>query len=275
MSNNLSEIYKINQYLASINYPDSYRISKEIVKYLGNHKYISKDSILKNLGEGHPWEYIQGSVLFCNHQFKVSKDTLIPRIETEQIVYDCIKLIKENNINNIVDVGTGSGCIIISIASVLGNIPYSFIATDISQRALEVAEYNEEAILKSKKIVWKKTNLIEKIPEITPNTIVIANLPYIPTELYKKLDISVLKYEPKIALDGGFDGLMYYEQLFKQLLSRTLLPKIICIETESSIFDNTKQLIKKYFPQAKVQEILDCFDRKRFLYISINQPQQG
>lgn len=269
MNSNLSAIYRINQYLASIEYPDSYRITREIVEYLATHQNISEETILKRLGEGYPWEYIQGYSLFCNHKFKVTQDTLLPRMETEQMVYDCVELIKKNDIENIIDVGTGSGCIIISIASILGNTPYSFFATDISQKALEIARSNEKAILKSNKIKWKENNLIEEIVDITPDTIVIANLPYIPTEQYKKLDKSVLKYEPKLALDGGVNGLMYYEQLFKQLLSKKTLPEIIYIETESSIFDNTKQLIRKYFPNVNIQEVLDCFDRKRFLYFSI------
>jgi release factor glutamine methyltransferase len=267
MKDNLTQIFRINKFLGSIGYPDSYRISKEIAQYLNENPKISEESILKKLSKRYPWEYIQGYITFCNLKFKVSKDTLIPRIETEQLVYDCTSLIKENYITNIIDVGTGSGCIIISIASILGDGPYSFYGIDISPKALEVAKVNERNLLKSKKIKWLENNLIEKIPIITPDTIVIANLPYIPTEKYKKLDKSVLEYEPKIALDGGKDGLMYYEHLFNQLLSKQTLPKILFMETENSIFDNTKKLITKYFGKVDISEILDCFERKRFLKI--------
>ena len=76
----------------------------------------------------------------------------------------------------------GSGCIVVSIASILGNGPYSFYGTDISTKALEIAKVNESNILKSKKISWIENNLIEKISDISSNTIVIANLPYIPTK---------------------------------------------------------------------------------------------
>jgi len=275
MNSNLSAIYRINKFLSSINYPDAYRISREIVDYLASNKKRTAESVLKKLAQGYPWEYIQGYAMFCNHKFKVTKDTLIPRIETEQIVYDCVKLIRENNITNIIDVGTGSGCIIISIASILGSSPYSFIATDISSKALDIAKFNEKTMLKSKKIKWIENNLIEKVPNITSDTLVIANLPYIPTQQYSKLDRSVLQYEPKIALDGGSDGLTYYKGLFKQLLSNKSFPKLIYIETESAIFDNTKQLIQRCFPNADIYEILDCFERKRFLKIFTNQPRQG
>lgn len=273
MDSNLSAIYRINQYLSSIEYPDSYRISREIVEYLKEHKKTSEKSILNKLSKGYPWEYIQEYVVFCNNKFKVTPNTLIPRIETEQLVYDCAQLIKENNIQNIIDVGTGSGCIIISIASILGKSPYSFYASDISIKALDIAKYNEKAILKSKYIKWIENNLIEQIDDISSDTIVIANLPYIPTKQYSKLDESVLKYEPQEALDGGEDGLLYYEQLFNQLLSKKSLPKIVYIETESCIFNNTKQLITEYFPKSEIQEIIDCFDRKRFLKIFSIQPQ--
>ena len=269
MSSNLSQIFKIQKYLEEIKYPDAYRIAREISEFLGNNNYFSEKEILNRLKSGQPWEYICGYTKFCGNTFKVTKDTLIPRIESEQIVYDTVEIIKESNIKNIVDAGTGTGCLIISIAKILNNNSYSFWATDISQKALRIAKYNEKSILSKERINWIKTDLIKDIPQLNKPTFVIANLPYIPTKQYLQLDNSVKEYEPRIALDGGNDGLKYYKKLFKQIREKHLPVKYMYIETEESIFNSTKELIKSCFPTTVIKEKQDCFDRKRFLFTTL------
>ena len=146
MVSNLSRVFQINKYLQDIKYPDSYRISKEIDIYLKSNLSITKEEILKRISNDEPWEYIKGECEFCNNIFKVNRYTLIPRIETEQIVYDCKKILEENEICNIIDIGTGSGSILISLIHLIKDItPYSFTGTDISKKALDVAKKNEES----------------------------------------------------------------------------------------------------------------------------------
>ncbi len=270
MQNNLSKLFRIQRFLNDIKYPDAYRIAREISEYLNIKKRSNEVEIFKRLHLEEPWEYVRGSVIFCNNEFKISKDTLIPRIETEQLVYECKEYIEKNGIKNIVDVGTGSGSIVISLASLLkDNIPYSFYATDISKEALKIAKLNGKKILKTKKVRWLTTNLIKSVPKFDGPTLIIANLPYIPTEQYEKLEKSVLRYEPRLALDGGEDGLQYYKELFEQIKAKELNCKSIYIETESSIFKESKKLIKKYFPNSKVRGIKDCFNKERFLKIEL------
>ena len=192
MQNNLSRVFQIQKYLEDIKYPDSYRVSKEIDIFLQSNTDISQDEIQKRISNGEPWEYIKGECEFCNNIFKVNRYTLIPRIETEQIVYDCKKILQQNDICNIVDVGTGSGSILISLISLIQNpTPYSFTGTDISEKALEMAKENEKRILKSKIINWIQCDLIKGVPNLNSNTLLIANLPYIPTAMYMNLDGSV------------------------------------------------------------------------------------
>lgn len=268
MESNLQEIFKIQRFLEEINYPDAYRVAREIQTYLLSNKNVSKENLFQELKNGKPWEYIKGDTQFCNLTFKVDSNTLIPRVETEQLVYDCKDLIQKENIKNIIDVGTGSGCIIISLCNLLQS-PYSFYATDISQKALNIAKYNEKQILKQNGIKWLNTDLIKDLDNLNDPTLIIANLPYIPTEKYKKLDKSVIDYEPQLALDGGKDGLRVYEKLFKQIKSKNINVKVIYFETEASIFEESINLVKEYFPKSKITKIKDCFNRNRFIKISL------
>ncbi len=119
MESNLQEIFKIQKLLEEINYPDAYRVAREIQTYLLSNKNVSKEKLFQELKGGKPWEYIKGDTQFCNLTFKVDSYTLIPRVETEQLVYDCKDLIEKENIKNIIDVGTGSGCISISLGNLL------------------------------------------------------------------------------------------------------------------------------------------------------------
>lgn len=270
MKSNLTSIFRAQRFLNDIKYPDSYRIAREIVEYSKSHKRISEEVIFNRLHQQEPWEYIKGECEFSDLTFKVNRDTLIPRIETEQLVNDCKEILEDENIKNVIDVGTGSGCILISLVYLLEKrSPYSFFGIDISPGALKVARENEKNILGKKVIKWIKGNLIEKLPNIEGNTLLIANLPYIPTKQYEKLDKSVLDYEPRISLDGGVDGLKYYKEMFVQLSKKNLDIKKIYLETETSIFKDTKKLVLKYYPKAKVTEIKDIYDRKRFLKISL------
>ncbi len=272
MKSKLAQIFRIQGYLNDIKYPDSYRIAREISQYLNSKKRISEDSIFERLHKEEPWEYIRGYSKFCENDFRVTKDTLIPRIETEQLVYDCKKLIEKNDIKNIIDVGTGTGCIAISLAHLLKNKShYSFFGTDISKEALKIARYNEKKILKTKRVRWLNTNLIKSVPKLDGKTIIIANLPYIPSEQYENLDNSVQKYEPRLALDGGKDGLSLYRELFTQIVQKDIKITLIYMEFEESNLKHIKKLVKKFFPNSKLRAIRDCFEKDRFIRISLTQ----
>jgi len=267
MQSNLAQIFRIRKFLDDLKYPDSQRIAGEISVYINRNKRAKEEKIFKKLHKNEPWEYIQGFCEFCTYNFKVTKDTLIPRIETEQLVYDCIKTIKKNKIKNIIDVGTGSGCIAISIAMLL-DIKSCIYATDISKKALKVAIENEQNILKKEYINWIHTDLIKDLVIKNKPTLLVANLPYIPTSMYEKLDKSVREHEPKVALDGGKSGLESYEKLFKQIKNKKLKIDYLYLETEETIFKETKALARKYFPGRRITGRKDIFKKNRFVLIS-------
>lgn len=271
MGSNLAQIFRIRKMLNKIKYPDSYRIAREIVSFLDNRKGITEDKILKRLYKREPWEYVRGFAQFCGMDFKVNRYTLIPRIETEQLVNDSLDIVKKSKIKNIIDVGTGSGCIAISIAKGLEqtDLAYSIYATDISKRALKIAKKNERKLLKKPTIKWIAEDLIKNVPKIKGATLLVANLPYIPTTQYENLDKSVKKFEPKLALDGGDTGLDIYTKLFKQIQKSDIKIKNMYIETEEKIYKETVSLIKEYFEDAKTKTIKDCFNKNRFIKVSL------
>ncbi len=271
MGSNLAQIFRIKKMLNKIKYPDSYRIAREIASFLETRKGMTEDKILKRLYTKEPWEYIKGFTQFCGMEFKVNRYTLIPRIETEQLVNESLEIVKESKIKNIIDVGTGSGCIAISIAKGLEEtkLSHSIYATDISKRALKIAKKNERRLLKNPTIKWIAGDLVKSVPRVKGATLLVANLPYIPTKQYEGLDESVKNFEPKLALDGGDSGLDIYTKLFKQIQKSDIKLKVMYIETEEKIYKGTESLIKEYFRNTKTEVIKDCFNKNRFIKVSL------
>ncbi len=251
MNNDLSLRHKIQSVLEASGYHDISRISQEILTFI-NEKQSPKEEVFKRLLSNEPWEYICGETEFRGNKFHVNSKVLIPRIETEQIV----DIAEENleDIKNIVDIGTGSGCIAISLAKELNNdIP--IYAIDINKDALDVAQNNARLNNAEGKIVFKQNNLLEGLEFESP-TLYIANLPYIPTDMYDKLDSSVHDFEPKLALEAGGDGLKYYKELFMQI------PKdnnLLIIEIEPSTIEDIKKI------KEPVKTVKDFRGFNRFL----------
>lgn len=259
--NNLKDIFQIQKVLRDTGYFDINRISKEVVEYVKNNSF-PLERVLKRLQSNEPWEYIQGFTYFKGYNFFVNNSVLIPRVETEMLV----DLAKENmvGVSNVVDVGTGSGCIITSLyKDILKDNPtlldvVKFFGTDISNNALTVARSNSEDT--DIKIV--NTNLIDSL-DLDGNTLILANLPYIPTDIYLELDSSVKDFEPRLALDGGFDGLDIYRELLKQIESKSLNFTLL-IEFDPRTKDNLIKIFNNY--KWKIYQ--DQYQVERFLMIT-------
>lgn len=181
---------------------------------------------IKRRMEHEPLAYIRGKSEFYGREFKVSVDTLQPRPETETMVELLLNQVKSKklNVKSIADIGTGSGCIAITIARELPDI--DVVGTDISKKCVQVARQNAKA--HSVEPIFSEGNLFEPIPSSIfhlPYTVV-ANLPYVP-------DTSTINYaamyEPRLAIFGGADGLDLYRQLFKSFPAK----KPVQIYTES------------------------------------------
>ena len=203
--------------------------------YEKNHlrKYgISEE---KALSTQSPVEYLTNHVDFCNLDFYVDQDVLIPRIETEELVDMAVKQAEVvfkmvNRDLNIIDIGTGSGAIAICVSKRLLelNIPFNFLATEVSKKALEIAKKNANNLVPNAPISFKETNLLDGIDQ--KFDLIISNLPYIPAQRIDYLTQSVKDFEPHIALDGGNSGLV-------------LIHKMI-IQAEKLVYKHTKILLE-------------------------------
>lgn len=177
-----------------------------------------------------PLAYILGRREFFGLDFKVTKDTLIPRPETELIVEEVIRIVEQKkdasrNIG-IIDIGTGSGCIIISVAKTLlqknPKIRHDFFGIDLSAQALEIAKENSLEHRLEKEISFMRSDLLEEASEKilrakNDTWIIAANLPYLSEEIYRSSRPSVRNFEPREALVSDESGLMHYRRLLEQL----------------------------------------------------------
>jgi protein-(glutamine-N5) methyltransferase, release factor-specific len=179
-----------------------------------------RDIIVKRV-QGQPLAYLTGKKSFLSWDFIVSPSVLIPRPETEILVEAACDLYKNRpGTIRAVDVGTGSGAIVIALAKLLPGS--TWYATDISSAAIDVAAENAHRLGVESRITFLKGDLLEPIlSDINLNNtqpefdMLVANLPYIPTEQIAQLQIEV-RHEPLLALDGGNDGLNVYRCLFPQ-----------------------------------------------------------
>ena len=151
-----------------------------------------------------PVQYITGYQNFMGLEFMVSKDVLIPRMDTETLVEEVLRLGLSNV--RVLDICTGSGCILLSILKyVYGS---SGVGVDISDGALGVAEANSEAL--GIDATFIKSDMFENIPKDERFDIVVSNPPYIRSDVIGTLMSEVKDYEPLLALDGSEDGLKFY-----------------------------------------------------------------
>ncbi|MHC1771843.1 MAG: peptide chain release factor N(5)-glutamine methyltransferase [Flexilinea sp.] len=211
-----------------------------------------------------PLPYILGKWEFFGNPFIVTPDVLIPRPETELLVDEAIRWIGENPaVISVTDIGTGSGCIALSILNAYPDSVFNFFAVDISLPALRIAKSNAKLLKLGNRIRFIQSNL--SYPLAGPIELVCANLPYIPSKRCKELDVA--KTEPIIALDGGFDGFEYYRQLFFDLQSKLALRSLVLCEIEYSQKNIALTAAKAFFPEAEIMVKEDLSGMPRLLSI--------
>lgn len=270
---------------ALITYPD-----KNLgLKTLNKFRQLEKKR-LKNW----PIAYLLGEQNFYGLNFKVSPKVLVPRPETELMIDEVLKKINEENYKtlNIIDIGTGSGAIIISLASRLKRINIelfkqtNFFGLDISPAALKIAKENAKNNNLKEKIIFKKSDLLniiknkkfsKKINIFSRPLIICANLPYLRPEEFK--NEKSLSHEPKLALVAGKDGLKYYRQLFQQLALMTkgefnndvdankLKSLFLICEINPGQVEPMKKLANKYLGKKSIKISQDLAKKDRFLII--------
>lgn len=235
---------------------------------------------LAKIGEA-PIEYLVGRAEFYGREFAVNEHVLIPRIETEELInLGLASLSSASYPLLIADLGTGSGCVgitlyleILSLSSrarsrrrVEGSSPaIQMFLSDISETSLEVARKNVDRLApRPHSISFIKSDLFDQFPPDLKFDLVIANLPYIPSRRIPKLPDSVKDFEPRLALDGGPDGLKLINKLIAQSRSRLKPKGVLLLE-----IDETHVLSDfKIPPDFRAEIIRDQFGEKRFLRIN-------
>ena len=219
--------------------------------------------MIADLIEGKPLAYILRQQSFFGLDFYVTPDTLIPRPETELLVENAIKWLKgQERETNTCDVGTGSGCIAISISKAVKNT--RIIALDNSWKSILVARENTQRHNLSHRTALLVSDLVECID--LRFDLICANLPYIPTSTLNILDC--LRFEPRSALDGGDDGLVQICRLIKQIKNKMNTPGLILIEFESGQSAQIEHLLRIYFPNQGYKIINDYGNHPRLAHIA-------
>ncbi|MCA9323771.1 peptide chain release factor N(5)-glutamine methyltransferase [Candidatus Saccharibacteria bacterium] len=159
-----------------------------------------------------PIAYIRSKQEFYGRDFLVSPHTLTPRPETETLIELALKVIQQHGIKSVADIGTGSGCIIISLA-LEANGPQKYTGYDISESAIKVAQKNAEKL--KAEVVFEQDDITQSTKHAWRSSdLIVANLPYVPEDFHINLAAT---HEPDFAIFGGEDGLYYYRHLFSQL----------------------------------------------------------
>ena len=221
-------------------------------------------ALIARLKQGEPLPYLTGRQEFFGLSFEVSPAVLIPRPETELLVETALRWLRSHpTANSVVDVGTGSGCIAVSLAV---NTPtLHIVATDISAEALAIAQRNAQIHHVEDRITFQEADLISA--ESGRFDLICANLPYVPTSKIAKVNSQ--PYEPALALDGGPDGLALIKRCLAYAPAHIRAPGMLLFEIESSTGNAAIALARKAFPPAKVTLLPDLAGKERLLTIEL------
>lgn len=213
-----------------------------------------------------PVEYITGWAEFYGREFVVNKDVLIPRPETEQIIDEVLKVARAGEKYHIVDIGTGCGCIGLTLFLELGKRGIDSLVRllDVSPGALKIARENFTQLIsvdKKNKIGFQVSDLLDDDGGESRIDILVANLPYLRTGRIPFQEKSVVDFEPMLALDGGVNGTKYINRLLNQIAARKQKPPLVIVEIDDSHSLKSFREIAGY----KAEIIKDIFGRNRFL----------
>lgn len=231
------------------------------IEYL--KKYLPKEKQkegLEKLKQGIPVQYIVGTVNFYGYEFKVNENVLIPRFETELLVEKTINYITKyfDNEIKILDIGTGSGAIAITLCKELKAL---VTASDISKEALIVAK--ENASNNHVDINFIHSNIFENITG--KYDVIISNPPYIAYD--EIIDEKVKNNEPHLALYASNEGLYFYEEILKNAKNYLKAKNILAFEIGENQGKRLINIAKKYFPKAIIKIEKDFPGKDRFLFV--------
>lgn len=258
-----SAVFLLLEYITKLSPTELYmKMQEEVSKEVYESFYeIFERYLYKN----EPIQYLIGSSCFYGYDFKVNKNVLIPRYETEelveQILYRYDTYFKGQKVE-VCDLATGSGCIAITLALEEKNM--RVVATDISKEALEVAKENSQRL--GADVEFLEGDMLKPV-ENRKFDIFISNPPYIPED--EDIMSLVKDNEPNVALFGGKDGMKFYHIILSGVKPLLKDKAMICFEHGYDKKNEMLSLANKYFPNARAEVIKDLEgkDRMTFIYV--------
>ncbi len=246
---------------------------------ISEKKIIQLKKLIKRRIKAEPLAYIIGHKEFFGFDFLVNRHTLIPRPETELMIEKVLKEKLSTN-TSFLDIGTGSGNIIISLAKIIKNTQTNFFAIDISKEAILIAKKNSKQQNVNDKINFFVGSLLEPInrnisKKLFNKIILTANLPYLSKKIYISTEPTVKNFEPESALLSSQLGLSHYKKLLKQISKLKYNfnhspHSIICfLEISPEQKSSIGKIIKDSFPESEIKFYQDLAQKWRLVRIKI------
>ena len=208
---------------------------------ISNKEYIYYQKMVNQRSKGKPIAYLTEKKFFWKHEFYVNEKVLIPRPDTEIIIEQVLKIYKNKNNINFLDIGSGSGCILLSVLKERKDFKATGI--DISDHALKVCKINAYKLGVKNRVRLIKSD-IDKFSN-GKYDLIISNPPYIKNFDLKYLEKDVIKFEPKLALDGGLDGISEIRKIIKQSSELIKNGGKLVLEIAYNQKEEVKLLLKK------------------------------
>ncbi len=228
--------------------------------------------LLARRAKREPVAYLVGTKEFFGLPFFVDKRVLIPRPETEILVERALKILRQeprvrSREKNVIDVGTGSGAIAVAVARSMPDV--RVIATDASAPALAVARKNAAALGVASRIRFVKADLLPSSLLAPGPWLILANLPYVATGEWRTLAPDIRRYEPRLALDGGRDGLVPYRRFLDAMKERGLAAFTLLAEIHPEQAATLRDEIRTRWPAATVTVHKDLTGKKRVIEATV------
>ncbi|OJG24850.1 protein-(glutamine-N5) methyltransferase, release factor-specific [Enterococcus columbae DSM 7374 = ATCC 51263] len=228
---------------------------------ISNQAYEQIQADLAKLATHYPPQYLLGFAEFYGYQFKVTEDTLIPRPETEELVEKCLQLIPNDRAIKLVDIGTGTGAIALTLKKERPN--WQISAVDLSLKALAVAKENAEKLQTT--IQFYHSDCLSEVGE--QFEVIVSNPPYISVDEWQFMDQSVREFEPKMALFAEKQGLAIYEKIAEQAKEKLTTNGKIFLEIGFQQGQAVQKIFQEAFPTKQVGIYQDLSGQDRMIIV--------
>ncbi len=255
-------------YLVELSQRDRFNLYMDYEKEMDEALIYEFEKGMERILKHEPVQHVIGYSWFYGYKFIVNPDVLIPRPETEELVAYILSRIDERykNFNlTVCDVGTGSGALAVALKKEESKL--MMYASDISEKAVEVAK--ENASLNDADIEFIIGDMLQPLIDLNLKLdVLVCNPPYIPSE--EVLEDFVIDHEPHLALFGGKDGLMYYQEIFKNCRKVLKDYSFMAFEIGYNQKESLITLLDEYLPDCKYEFIKDINSKNRMLFVYFN-----